>query len=102
MLSGLYLSTIHPRYYAFWFDHKQYTLKSWDRFFIELIHISAFIFIASKYKFMPDPKFALAVGLICAYSLVINPKDIYYVNRFELLSVMTCATLLYVILYSQK
>lgn len=106
MISGLYISTIHPRQYNFWLFDERYTLKSWDRFIIAdmFFHIGAFIFIASVYKskFRPNQKFFSAVALICLYSLIINPKDIYNLRTFELLSVILVATLLYVLLYSQK
>lgn len=102
-ITGFYLSIIHPRQYSFRLFDEQYKLTSWDRFLIvDIIHIFAFIFIASRYKSKLDMKLLLAIALICLYSLVINCKDIYMINTFELVSVITCATLLYVILYSQK
>lgn len=106
MITGLYVSTIHPCQYSFWLLNEKYTLKSWDRFIIVdmFFHIGAFIFITSIYRpvFHANMRFLLAAGLIGVYSLLIDPKNIYNLRKFELLSVITVITLLYVLLYSEK
>lgn len=105
MLSGLYISTIHPRQYTFWLLDEKYTLKSWDRFIIVdmFFHIGAFIFIASIYKTGGfTSRSILSAGLICLYSLLIDSQKVYSIRKFEILSVIICSTLLYVILSSQK
>lgn len=109
LIIGSYMSYINPREFKFILFNESYKLESGDKLIIIdlFAHLLIFVYIYSLYykyytPFRVDIPLLLSILVLLIYTFLINIKNLYNANYYELFSIGVIGNLLYLIIFDNR